>query len=150
MLASRHLTFSKRLTRTLSTRASNVLHALGLPTSGELQGVYDGEWKGDGPITRSICPTTGELLATVRTASDQQVYCTIQKAREAYRTFRNCPAPKRGEILRQIRDEISAKRDDLGALVSLEMGKIKTEGIGEVREFVDIVSRVPLTLRCSL
>jgi len=48
------------------------------------------------------------------------------------------PAPKRGEILRQIREGIAAKRDELGALVSLEMGKIRTEGVGEVQEIVDI------------
>ncbi|KAF7329856.1 NAD-aldehyde dehydrogenase [Mycena kentingensis (nom. inval.)] len=48
------------------------------------------------------------------------------------------PAPQRGEILRQIREALPQKRSELGAPVSLEMGKIKTEGVGEVQEFVDI------------
>ena len=81
----------------------------------------------------------------------------LEKTREAYQSFRSVPAPKRGEILRQIREALSKrvsctqrlassnansvfKRDDLGALVSLEMGKIRTEGEGEVQEFIDIVS----------
>jgi len=88
-LSFRHLSFNNHLTRTLSSRASNILHALGLPTSGELKGVYDGQWKGSGEITQSICPTTGELLATVRTASSQEVHTAIQKSREAYRIFRS-------------------------------------------------------------
>lgn len=74
------------------------------------------------------------------------------------------PAPRRGEILRQIREALAAKvcsiseaprtltykhdaqRDELGALISLEMGKIRTEGVGEVQEFVDIVSSVTTRL----
>jgi aldehyde dehydrogenase family 7 protein A1 len=89
MFSSRHLSATKHLTRTLSTRASNILHALGLPRSGELHGVYDGQWKGSGVITQSVCPTTGELLATVRTADDREVNTTIQKARDAYKGFRS-------------------------------------------------------------
>ena len=89
MLSSRHLSFQHRLTRTLSTRASNVLQALGLPTSGELYGVYDGQWKGSGETTQSICPTTGELLGTVRTANSQELQTAIQKSREAYKGFRS-------------------------------------------------------------
>jgi aldehyde dehydrogenase family 7 member A1 len=56
------------------------------------------------------------------------------------------PAPRRGEILRQIREALSNKREALGALVSLEMGKIRTEGIGEVQEFIDIVSPFMCTI----
>lgn len=86
----------------------------------------------------------------------------IAKSRDAYKQFRFMPAPRRGELIRQIREALSDKvtnllslfqrqsstypsacfqRDELGALVSLEMGKIYTEGQGEVQEFVDIVSR---------
>ncbi|KAF9530542.1 NAD-aldehyde dehydrogenase [Crepidotus variabilis] len=135
---TRTKTSGKHLSRALSTRASTVLQSLGLPTSGELAGVYDGQWKGSGEVMESRCPATGEVLANVRTASPQELHETIEKSRAAYRQFRNVPAPRRGEILRQIREELAAKRDNLGALVSLEMGKIKTEGVGEVQEFVDI------------
>lgn len=50
------------------------------------------------------------------------------------------PAPKRGEVVRQIREALEAKVSELGNLVSLEMGKIKSEGKGEVQEFIDVVS----------
>ncbi|KAJ7747925.1 succinate-semialdehyde dehydrogenase [Mycena maculata] len=125
-------------TRSLSSRAANVLSALDIPTTGEVCGVYDGEWKGSGDIVKSVCPTTSELLAHVKTASPEELHTALSKAREAYVFFRNVPAPRRGEILRQIREALAAKRTELGALISLEMGKIKTEGIGEVQEFVDI------------
>lgn len=87
---------------------------------------------------QSLCPTTGEVLARVKTATPEETAEALLKTREAYASFRNLPAPRRGEILRQIREALSDKREELGALVSLEMGKIKTEGIGEVQEFIDI------------
>ncbi|KAF8208281.1 NAD-aldehyde dehydrogenase [Mycena galopus ATCC 62051] len=125
-------------TRSLSTRAATVLSALDIPTTGTVCGVYDGEWKGSGDLVSSLCPTTGEVLARVQTASPEELHDALSKAREAFTFFRNVPAPRRGEILRQIRVALAAKRTELGALVSLEMGKIKTEGIGEVQEFIDI------------
>ncbi|PFH53437.1 hypothetical protein AMATHDRAFT_54467 [Amanita thiersii Skay4041] len=124
--------------RSLSTRASTVLSSFGISSTNELLGVYDGQWRGSGDIITSTCPTTGEVLARVKTASPQELRDAIQRTREAYKIFRNIPAPRRGEILGQIRQALAAKRSELGALVSLEMGKIRTEGIGEVQEFVDI------------
>ncbi|KAL5520618.1 hypothetical protein ACEPAF_2619 [Sanghuangporus sanghuang] len=127
-------------TRCLSSRARNVLGALDIPTSDgvELPGVYDGTWGGCGEVSESVCPATGEVLARVRSASPQEMQAILSKTREAFQTFRDVPAPKRGEILRQIREALARKRDELGALVSLEMGKIRTEGEGEVQEFIDI------------
>ncbi|KAF8639170.1 hypothetical protein AX17_001657 [Amanita inopinata Kibby_2008] len=124
--------------RGLSSRASNILSSLGISSTDEVSGVYDGQWRGSGDILTSVCPTTGEVLARVKTASPQEVQNALERTREAYKIFRNVPAPRRGEILRQIRQALAAKRNELGALVSLEMGKIRTEGIGEVQEFVDI------------
>ncbi|KAF8497571.1 NAD-aldehyde dehydrogenase [Russula emetica] len=127
------------LSRRLSSRASAVLNALDIPTTPtELPGVYDGEWKGSGEVFQSVCPATGEVLAHVKSASAAELHGALERTREAYVYFRSIPAPKRGEIIRQIRVALAAKRDELGALVSLEMGKIRTEGIGEVQEFVDI------------
>ncbi|TFK29573.1 succinate-semialdehyde dehydrogenase [Coprinopsis marcescibilis] len=143
-MISRHLlskglgTSRRRLARSLSTRASDILSGLGINVADEIPGVYDGQWRGSGELITSVCPTTGEVLARVRTASPAEVQEALARTREAYVTFRNVPAPKRGEILRQIREALAAKRDYLGALVSLEMGKIRTEGVGEVQEFVDI------------
>ncbi|PSR81766.1 hypothetical protein PHLCEN_2v6275 [Hermanssonia centrifuga] len=129
-----------QLSRLLSTRASTVLAALDIDTSegSTVLGVYDGTWKGSGEVLESVCPTTGEVLARVRAASPQELQSALKKSREAYKFFRSVPAPRRGEILRQIREALAAKRDALGALISLEMGKIRTEGVGEVQEFVDI------------
>ncbi|KDQ56899.1 hypothetical protein JAAARDRAFT_36372 [Jaapia argillacea MUCL 33604] len=140
MLARRTVTSVRalRATRLLSTRAADILSSLDIPTSVELPGVYDGNWVGNGDIMESVCPTTGEVLARVKTASPEELQHALIKSREAYRFFRTVPAPRRGEILRQIRQALSDKRDALGALVSLEMGKIRTEGVGEVQEFVDI------------
>ncbi|KAK7683850.1 hypothetical protein QCA50_013228 [Cerrena zonata] len=125
--------------RALSTRASTILQALDIPAATqELPGVYDGSWKGSGEVFESVCPTTGEVIARVRSASPKELEVALEKSREAYKFIRSVPAPRRGELLRQIREALAAKRDELGALVSLEMGKIKTEGVGEVQEFVDI------------
>ncbi|KAJ7779570.1 NAD-aldehyde dehydrogenase [Mycena olivaceomarginata] len=124
--------------RSLSSRAANILSALDIPTAGEVNGVYDGEWKGSGDLVSSLCPTTGEVLARVKTASPEELHTALAKSREAFELFKNVPGPRRGEILRQIREALAAKRTELGALISLEMGKIRTEGTGEVQEFVDI------------
>ncbi|EDR10267.1 NAD-aldehyde dehydrogenase [Laccaria bicolor S238N-H82] len=126
------------MSRTLSSRASNVLASLDISTTHEISGVYDGEWRGSGDLVSSTCPTTGEVLARVKTATPEELHAALERTREAYIHFRNVPAPRRGEILRQIREALASKVDELGALVSLEMGKIRTEGVGEVQEFVDI------------
>ncbi|KAF8323695.1 NAD-aldehyde dehydrogenase [Clavulina sp. PMI_390] len=125
--------------RHLSSRASAILSALDIPTSGsEIPGVFNGTWGGSGEPLKSVCPSTGEVLARVSTATPEELERTIELSREAYKTLRAIPGPRRGEILRQIREALASKVDDLGALVSLEMGKIRTEGKGEVQEFVDI------------
>ncbi|KIP07388.1 hypothetical protein PHLGIDRAFT_89610 [Phlebiopsis gigantea 11061_1 CR5-6] len=126
------------LSRALSSRAASVLNALDIPTAKEVPGVYDGTWTGSGEVLESVCPTTGEVLARVQAASPHELQTALAKSREAYKFLRSVPAPRRGEILRQIREALAAKRDELGALISLEMGKIRTEGVGEVQEFVDI------------
>ena len=62
----------------------------------------------------------------------------VKESLEAYQLWSDIPAPKRGEIVRQIGDELRKNLDSLGKLISLEMGKILPEGIGEVQEFIDI------------
>ncbi|KAF7440052.1 hypothetical protein PC9H_000394 [Pleurotus ostreatus] len=142
MILARHTVLALRgarpVGRGLSTRASDILTSLGISSTTEVSGVYDGKWGGSGELMQSVCPTTGEVLARVKTATPQELHEALEKTREAYVFFRNIPAPRRGELLRQIREALGAKREELGALVSLEMGKIRTEGVGEVQEFVDI------------
>jgi aldehyde dehydrogenase family 7 protein A1 len=75
--------------RTVSTRASTILSALGLNSDGEIHGVYDGRWRGSGEIMVSMCPTTGEELARVRTASREELREALERTREAYTIFRS-------------------------------------------------------------
>jgi aldehyde dehydrogenase (NAD+) len=83
------------------------------------------------PVDGSII---GQVLAT--TASDYER--VIQQAERAYITWRAIPAPKRGEIVRQFGEKLRAHKEDLGTLVSYEMGKSLQEGLGEVQEMIDI------------
>jgi aldehyde dehydrogenase (NAD+) len=100
----------------------------------------NGGWLNDsaGPILESINPATGELLGRVRTATVTDYERIMTAAREAFLRWRTVPAPKRGEIVRAIGQELRAHKDALGTLVTLETGKIKAEGDGEVQEMIDI------------
>jgi aldehyde dehydrogenase (NAD+) len=83
-------------------------------------------------------PTTGEPLAAVKQASLEDYEAAMQRAAKAFESWRMIPAPKRGEIVRQCAVELRKYKEPLGELVSLEMGKIKAEGLGEVQEAIDI------------
>uniref|UniRef100_A0A5G2RFA2 aldehyde dehydrogenase (NAD(+)) n=1 Tax=Sus scrofa TaxID=9823 RepID=A0A5G2RFA2_PIG len=104
----------------------------------ENEGVYNGSWGGRGEVITTYCPANNEPIARVRQASAADYEETVKKAREAWRIWADIPAPKRGEIVRQIGDALREKIQVLGSLVSLEMGKILVEGVGEVQEYVDI------------
>lgn len=83
-------------------------------------------------------PATGEFVASVYQASDSDYENVIKTAQEAFKYWRKVPAPKRGEIVRQIGDKLRKYKQDLGQLVSFEMGKSLQEGLGEVQEMIDI------------
>ncbi|MEP0860640.1 MAG: aldehyde dehydrogenase family protein [Ignavibacterium sp.] len=83
-------------------------------------------------------PATGEYIASVYQASDADYEKVIKTAEEAFKYWRKVPAPKRGEIVRQIGDKLRKYKQDLGQLVSFEMGKSLQEGLGEVQEMIDI------------
>jgi len=85
-----------------------------------------------------ISPVDGKLIASVYQASIQDYNQVIEKAREAFKYWRTVPAPKRGEIVRQIGLRLREYKDALGRLVSYEMGKSLQEGWGEVQEMIDI------------
>jgi aldehyde dehydrogenase (NAD+) len=101
-------------------------------------GVFDGEWSGSGKILRSISPIDGQVLATVRQATAAEYEQTVRRAAEAFQKWQTIPAPKRGEVIRQLGNALRAARTDLGRLVTLEAGKIPAEGGGEVQEMIDI------------
>ena len=113
------------------------LKELGLDVNND--GSYDGSvWGGSGEWVDTFCPTNGRPIARVRQASLDDYNLGVGKAWEAWNVWAEVPAPKRGEIVRQIGDALREKLELLGRLESLEMGKILPEGIGEVQEFIDI------------
>src|ERR1700759_2563740 len=83
-------------------------------------------------------PVDGKKIASVKLATEEDYNKVIAKATEAFKKWRSIPAPKRGEIVRQIGEALRAKKQELGALVSYEMGKSLQEGYGEVQEMIDI------------
>lgn len=105
-----------------------------------LEGIGGGPEKerAGGPLLASVNPATGKTIALVRTATAEETRRIIARSHETFRRWRTVPAPRRGELVRDLGDALRAKRDDLGMLVSLEMGKIKSEGVGEVQEMIDI------------
>jgi len=104
----------------------------------ENHGVYDGSWKGSGEVVTSLSPANGQPIARVRTGTLQDYEGCIKASEEAWQVWADVPAPHRGEIVRQIGEELRKYLLPLGKLVSLEMGKIVPEGVGEVQEYVDI------------
>lgn len=83
-------------------------------------------------------PVDGKKIASVYLASEKDYENVVEKAHKAFLKWREVPAPKRGEIVRQIGLKLREYKDDLGALVSYEMGKSLAEGKGEVQEMIDI------------
>jgi aldehyde dehydrogenase (NAD+) len=104
------------------------------------QGVSTGQqWiNSDGETINSFSPVDGKLIGSVISADKNSYETVIKKATEAFIQWRLVPAPKRGEIVRQIGDALRKNKEPLGKLVSYEMGKSLQEGYGEVQEMIDI------------
>ena len=99
-------------------------------------GVPRASWT-DGDMA-SHSPVSGEEIAKVATSSAEAANAAIDAAHEAFRAWRLVPAPRRGELVRLLGEELRAAKADLGRLVSIEAGKIASEGLGEVQEMIDI------------
>ena len=95
-------------------------------------------WYGSDNYIESYNPTNGELLGKVQLCNEQDYDNIINKSSEAFLDWRMVPAPIRGQLILEMANELRKKKDELGNLVSLEMGKIKAEGDGEVQEMIDI------------
>jgi aldehyde dehydrogenase (NAD+) len=91
-----------------------------------------------GEIIESHSPVDGTLIGKVKTTSEEDYEKVMATATEAFKTWRQKPAPLRGEIVRQFGDKLREKKEALGKLVSYEMGKSYQEGLGEVQEMIDI------------
>src|SRR5271170_559488 len=91
----------KKITRVSKNNvAAAVLKTLGL--SSVNHGVFDGEWRGSGKILQSFSPNDGSLLAEIRTATPEEYERAAQRAAAAFQKWQTVPAPKRGEIIRQL------------------------------------------------
>lgn len=95
-------------------------------------------WQETDKVITSYNPTTGDAIAKVMAATPESYNYTVEKAGEAFQGWRECPAPRRGQVIRDLANAVRELQEPLGELVSLEMGKIRAEGIGEVQEMVDI------------
>ena len=111
-----------------------------LKISGNNKGVFTGtNWlSSKGEKIESYSPVDGKLIASVNTVDKENYDAVVQKAQEAFLRWRLWPAPKRGDIVRQIGDALRENKLPLGKLVSYEMGKSLQEGLGEVQEMIDI------------
>ncbi len=115
-----------------------ILEKLGI--SANNPGAMIGDWQSslnDGDLS-SASPIDGSELAKVSTVDDAAYEHVLDTAHQAFLEWRDVPAPKRGDIIRQMGDALREHKDLLGSLVSLEMGKSKQEGDGEVQEMIDI------------
>ena len=118
---------------------NEILQRLGLSE------VNPGTWLGSesmedasAALIESINPANGEVIASVRSTSQDEYDALITHARESYAQWRRTTPPARGEAVRLVGNALRDNKDALGSLVSLEMGKIKVEGDGEVQEMIDI------------
>ena len=116
----------------------NVLENLGIKAENSGSAVGTHWFMTRGEKISSYSPVDGSLIAQVNAATNTEYEACIDKANEAFKSWRMVPAPKRGEIVRQFGELLREKKEDLGKLVSYEMGKSYQEGLGEVQEMIDI------------
>ncbi|GER18676.1 L-piperidine-6-carboxylate dehydrogenase [Variovorax boronicumulans] len=111
----------------LPAEVDQLLHRLGVPRTAHTRGEL---------TVRS--PVSGEVIAQVPQTTAVEATGAIGRAHEAFKAWRLVPAPRRGELVRLLGEELRAAKRDLGRLVTLEAGKIPSEGAGEVQEMIDI------------
>ena len=115
----------------------NILAELGIKSHNPATSTGNHWMPGTGVI-ESYSPVDGALIGTVANTTREEYEAMMQSASEAFKTWRLMPAPKRGEIVRQLGEALREEKQALGQLVSYEMGKSLQEGLGEVQEMIDI------------
>ena len=116
--------------------ARGILRSLGIEDVNP--GGFAGEWIGSGPALEVFTPIDGSRIATVSQVTESEYDMVVDRAHRAFLEWRKVPAPRRGEVVRRLGGRLRANKEALGALVALEMGKIRAEGEGEVQEMIDI------------
>ena len=114
----------------------DILRRLGIESVNS--GGFCGEWLGSGEKLVSNSPIDGRPVASVTQLTEQEYERVAGRAHQAFLKWRTVPGPVRGETIRQLGNALREQKKDLGALVTLEMGKIRAEGEGEVQEMIDI------------
>ena len=117
---------------------AEALKALGIKDQNFGASTGTSHWNTSGPRIDSYSPADGQFIGSINQATAEDYEKVIKTAEKAFKVWRTVPAPKRGEIVRQIGDELRAYKEPLGKLVSYEMGKSLQEGLGEVQEMIDI------------
>jgi len=123
-----------------NAEVKQILDALGIKSvnSGATIGGSKGWLKTKGKELISYSPINGKPIASVVMAEKKDYDAVMEKAQAAFKLFRMMPAPRRGEMVREIGDALRENKKTLGALIALEVGKIRAEGEGEVQEMIDI------------
>ncbi|GJL63310.1 MAG: aldehyde dehydrogenase [Nitrospirales bacterium] len=118
----------------------NILAELGLQSQNSGGCAGSGKWAqaSKAGVLRSLNPATGEPIAQVNLCTAEDYGIIVHESLRAFQQWRKVPAPKRGEVVRLIGQALREKKDALGSLVSMEVGKIKAEGDGEVQEMIDM------------
>lgn len=110
-----------------------------LALTGLMPGAGFGSWLDcSGEIITSESPIDGQMVGEVKSATANDYDAIVDRATEAFKTWRKVPAPQRGDVVRQIGNSLRNNKKELGELVTLEMGKIRVEGEGEVQEMIDM------------
>ena len=124
----------------MSQHINTILEKLGIQAQNSGACFGPGQWSTttDAGLIDSINPSTGQVIAQVHAASEADYERLLNEAVETAKIWRTVPAPHRAEAVRLVNDALRDYKDPLGSLVSLEMGKIKPEGDGEVQEMIDI------------
>ena len=113
-----------------------ILESLGIEDSN--RGGFGGDWIGSGPVLDVVTPIDGSRIGSVTQVTEAEYDAIVDRAHAAFLEWRKLPAPRRGDIVRQLGVRLRERKRELGALVTLEMGKIVAEGEGEVQEMIDI------------
>lgn len=101
-------------------------------------GVFDGQWSAGGPVHDVVSPIDGCVIGQVTTASAEDLERVLAGAHAAFLEWRMIPMPLRAEVVRQIGQDLRASKEDLARIVTREMGKTRTEALGEVQEMIDV------------
>jgi aldehyde dehydrogenase (NAD+) len=117
----------------------SILQTLGINSAGNIAASSGQKTlQGSGIELKSYSPVDGSLIASTRTVNKEEYDLIVSQAQQGFAEWRKWPAPRRGEVVRQLGMKLRAHKAALGALVSYEMGKSLQEGLGEVQEMIDI------------